>query len=117
MMKLLERFDQQKIDREPYRPAPVGVSSEEPRGGLSRFVVDPMLGPVYLQDVGMIFVESRDPANAVRREKFRFIQQVPEHAFQTAAVHEGKQPAPSFLPLSYFDMRANIRMVVDEPRA
>src|SRR4029077_7510174 len=66
VMKFLERFDQQKIDWKPYRPAPGGVSSEEPSGRLGRFVVDPMLSPVYFEDVGMIFVESRNPTNAMR---------------------------------------------------
>ena len=38
VMKLLQRFDQQVVDRKPHRPAPVGVAAEEPGIGLRRLV-------------------------------------------------------------------------------
>src|SRR5712664_2405899 len=87
VMKFLERFDQEKIDRKPHWSAPVGVSSEEPSAGLGRLIVDSMLCSVYMQDVGIVFVEPRDGANAIWREEFSFVQKVAEHAFQAVAVH------------------------------
>ncbi len=36
----LQRLDQQVVEREPDRPAPVGVAAEEPRSRLARLVVD-----------------------------------------------------------------------------
>ena len=38
MMKLLERFDQEIIDRHPDRAAPVGVAAEDVRLRFARFV-------------------------------------------------------------------------------
>jgi len=57
VMKFLERFDEQKIDGKPHGPAPVGVSSEDPRARVGRLIIDAMLCPVYMQDVGIVFVE------------------------------------------------------------
>ena len=39
-MKLLQRLDQQIVDREPDRPAPVGVAAEQAAVGLGRHVLD-----------------------------------------------------------------------------
>src|SRR6516225_10026620 len=63
----------------------------------------------------MVLVESGDCADTIRREKFGFVQQVPEHGYQMGAVHQRKQTTSPFLPLRYFDMRPDIRMIVEEP--
>src|SRR5215471_12802078 len=67
VMKLLERFDQQKIDGKPYWSPPIGVSSEDPGGGFCRFIVHPALYSVYMQDVGIVVMESGDRPYAVGR--------------------------------------------------
>src|SRR5262249_30641428 len=67
VMKFLKRFDQQEIDGKPYWSPPVGVSTEDPGGGFCRFIVHPALHSVYMQDVGVIFMESGDRPYAIRR--------------------------------------------------
>src|SRR5271170_3808705 len=36
MMKLLQRFDDEEIERKPNRPAPIGIAAELPRFGFAR---------------------------------------------------------------------------------
>ena len=43
VMKLLQRFDQEKIDGKPDRSAPIGIAAEQPGPGFRRFIIDPML--------------------------------------------------------------------------
>src|ERR1700756_4656387 len=99
VMKFLERFDQQEIDGKPYWSAPVGVSPEQRSAGLGGVIVHAMLCSVYMQDVGIAFVESRDRSNTMWREKFGFIQKAAKHAFQLAAVHQGKEATQPFVRL------------------
>src|SRR5262245_39913182 len=71
-VKFLQRLDQKKINREPDRPAPVGIPAEQPAARLRRLVVDPMLHSIYRQDIRVVAVIARKRADAVRRKEFVF---------------------------------------------
>src|SRR5687768_4772205 len=51
VVELLERLDEQEVDRKPDRSAPVRVAPEEPTGGFGRLVVHPVLRSIHPQDV------------------------------------------------------------------
>ena len=53
VMKLLQRFNEQKIHREPDRPAPIGVAAEQSGARLRRLVIDAVFRAVAPELVGM----------------------------------------------------------------
>ncbi len=81
MMILLQRFDEQVIDRKPDGTAPVGVATEKPRGRIARFVVNAMLAAIEHKDVRMFLMKARERANAIRRKKPALV----EHLLQNAS--------------------------------
>ena len=59
-MELLQRLDEQVVDRKPNRPAPVGVAAEEPAVRFGRLVIDAVLFSVDHQTIRMVRRDSRD---------------------------------------------------------
>src|SRR5207248_11567334 len=66
VVKLLQGFNQQKIDRKPDRPAPVGISAEQAGCRFRRLVIDALLIAVDRQTVRVLVVIARQRAHAVR---------------------------------------------------
>ena len=100
----LQRLEQEVVDREPHRPAPVGVPAEETAVPFRRDVVHAMGHALHVDLVRVVVVHSRDRADAVRREKLGFIQQIPQHPLQPLAGREwraagaGRGRRPSAAP-------------------
>src|SRR6266404_642822 len=67
-----------------------------------------MLSAIYLQHIRMVFVETRNGANAIRRKKFVFIEHEPQNAAQLILADDGKQS-----PLG-ISRRAHARDVLDQ---
>src|SRR5215470_18964951 len=65
VVELLQRLEQQIVHRKPDRPAPVRVAAEYAARRLGRLVVDPMVQAVHVQDVWVVLVIPRHPADAV----------------------------------------------------
>src|SRR5262245_49825880 len=63
VMKLLQRFDQQEVDREPDGAAPVRIAAEQPRARFRRLVIHAMLHPINLEDIWILVMETRDGAD------------------------------------------------------
>ena len=82
---LLQRLDEQEVQREPHRPAPVGIAAEEPAVRLARRVGDAMHLALEIQLKGIVGVVPRERADAVRREKLVFIEDIAEHALESLA--------------------------------
>src|SRR6186997_806752 len=91
MMKLLERFNYQKIDRKPDRTTPVGVPAKQPGLRFRRFVIDAMFDSVKLQTVGMRLVITRYRPHAVWREKLLLIKHKSQHPAQPISIHKRKK--------------------------
>src|SRR6266540_6872214 len=116
VIEALERLDQQEVHGEPDRPAPVGVPPEEPGRGLRRLVVHAMLLPVDVKHVGVLAMEARQRADAVRREELRLVQHVPQHSLEPLAAHEREQAALlAVLRELARDQLAEVIAVVEEP--
>ncbi|HYX59139.1 MAG TPA: hypothetical protein VE888_09030, partial [Streptosporangiaceae bacterium] len=86
--------DQQQVDREPDRPAPVGVAAEHAGGRLGRLVLDRVLAPGHVDRIGMLEVPARDGADAVRPQEPPLVQHPGQDAPQLVLVHQGQQPPP-----------------------
>ncbi len=115
-MKLLQRFDHQKIGGKPDGPAPVGIPAEYAALGFSGLVVHPVLAAVDREDVRVRRVKLRKRANAVRREKFFFIDHVAQDAHQLLAVDQREQPRGPFGEVWVLvHTRRKVRHVVQEP--
>ena len=83
-----QRPDDEVVDREPDRPAPVGVAAEEAGGGLRRLVVDDRLGAGLGEDVRPPAVLGRQGADPVRRQERVRVGEVLEDERQAVVAHE-----------------------------
>src|SRR4030095_6421360 len=88
MMKLLERFDHQIVQRKPDRTTPIRVTTKQSRARLGRLVSHPVLGAIHLQHIRMVFVKTRNRTNAIRRKKFVFIEHEAKYAAQLILAHD-----------------------------
>src|SRR5437016_2764213 len=88
MVELLQRLDQEVVDREPDRPPPVGVAAEQPARRLRRLVADPIFGAVDLQHVGLVAVHAGERADAIRREELSLVQQAAQDPAQLVRIDD-----------------------------
>src|SRR5262247_4591895 len=63
----LQRFDDQEVDREPHRPAPIRVAAEQPRLRLRRLVIYSVLDALDVDPIRVVLMEARKRADSVRR--------------------------------------------------
>ena len=63
-------------------PIVQGKSPETFTDRCQRAGFDAMLLPVDLKSAGVIAVKAAERPNAVRREKFLFVEEIPQEAFQ-----------------------------------
>src|SRR5579863_534676 len=91
IMESLQRFDQQIVDGEPDRSAPVGIASEQAGLRFGGFVSDAICLSVNLKLVRMVLVKFRDRADAVRGKKLGLIQQFFEYAAEAHRTHQAQQ--------------------------
>src|SRR5262245_53226940 len=85
VMKLLQRLDDQVIDREPDRSAPVRIAAEEARPRFGRFVVDRVELAAGGKDVRLIQMLARERSYAIRRQELRFVEHSPQQFLHSAA--------------------------------
>jgi hypothetical protein len=81
----LQRLQHQEIDREPDRPPPIRVASEESGVPLGRHVVHPIRDAHHVELVGMLAVHAAHGAKAERREELTLVQDVAQHPLQALA--------------------------------
>src|SRR5213080_2624397 len=72
----LERLDDEVVEGEPDRAAPIGVAAEEARVRLRRRVVDAVLLAVERKDERPFAMDLRERAETVRREEFPLVEHV-----------------------------------------
>src|SRR4029077_10863643 len=89
----LKGFNQEVIDREPDRTAPVGVPAKHPGWRVSGRVFHRIRLPANLDTERALPVDGGERANAMRGEKFRFVQDPAQKAFEALAVWKGEQCA------------------------
>ena len=87
-MELLQRLDQEIVDREPDRSAPIRITPEQACTGLRRFVGPMMLMAHDRDHIGMIFVMARRGADAAGRQEFLFGPHIIQQGFQAITTHE-----------------------------
>src|SRR5438876_602972 len=88
MMKLLEGFDQEVIDREPDRTAPVGVAAENAGLRFGRFVADDFFFAANRDRVGMRLMKFAEGTNSVVAQKFFRIEHAPQQTFHPMSAGE-----------------------------
>ena len=76
MVIAFECLDDEVIDREPNRAAPVGVAAEEVAGAFAGHVIHAMFLMPGDENVGLVAVDARDRAQSVGRKKFILIEHV-----------------------------------------
>src|SRR2546423_8218885 len=81
----LQRLDEQVVHRKPERTAPVRVAAEQAARAFARRIIDAELLAARAEDEGMVPVGARDGAEAIRREKLGFVEQVAKHPCQPLA--------------------------------
>ena len=93
-MELLKRLDEQVIDGEPHRPAPIGVAAEELADRFARFIADLVFFALEHQTIGVLGVPPRETADAEGREEFVGVEHNREDAAQAVFVDHGEQASP-----------------------
>src|SRR5215475_12082480 len=63
----LQRFDDQEVDREPHRPAPIRVAAEQPGLRLGRLVIYTVLDALDVDLIRVVLMEARKRADAIGR--------------------------------------------------
>src|SRR6266571_3275653 len=91
LLIFLERFDQQEIDGEPDRPAPVGIPPEGPGGRLARLVIHGIVPIARIKHIGMCRVILADRANTVVAQEFLGVQHAFEQSLQVIVTHDCQQ--------------------------
>ena len=56
----LERFDDEEVDREPNRAAPVRIAAEKVTRSLARDIIDPIFFVAHTEDVRFVAMDARD---------------------------------------------------------
>src|SRR5690348_16901349 len=92
-MKLLKRFDEQIVDGEPDRSAPIRIPAELRSARFRRLVVDSVLMAHDVQDVRMIPVIAGQGANAVRRKELILVEEIAHNRAKPVPVDE-REKAP-----------------------
>src|SRR5262249_28348285 len=88
VMELLQRFDDEEVDGEPDRSAPVRVATEEATVGLRGLVAHREIHVVVPIDVRVLFVHTRERAHAVGRKKLRLVEQALEEPLHAMAAKQ-----------------------------
>src|SRR5580765_6012022 len=94
LMETAQRLDQKKVYWEPDGTAPVGIAAEEAGGGFRRLIVNLVIDAGHIQHVRLLFMMTRERANAMRREELIFIEHDGKNARELFAVSDGKQAPP-----------------------
>src|SRR6266699_4524220 len=89
-MVFLERFDQQEIDVEPDRPAPVGIPSQGSGGRFTRLVIQRKVAILCIEVIWMRFVILADRANTIVAQEFLGVKHAFEELLQIGTAHEGQ---------------------------
>src|SRR5262245_34908865 len=116
VVELLERFDDQVIDRHPDRSAPIRVSAKESRGGFAGLIFDREPLPIPLERIWTIAVVLREGTYAIVGQEFRFVEHSTEQLLHAAAPEQRQQPAfalARLVPARH--QRRQIWTIVEEP--
>jgi hypothetical protein len=89
VMKLLERFDNEKIDRKPDRASPIGVATEKPGTRLPRLVAHLVYRAIQLQPIRMVEVMTADRANTIFAEELISVKHACEQSLHAMAAGHG----------------------------
>ena len=90
----LDRLDDEIAGGKPNRAAPVRVAPKQPGIRFARHIFDPVHVTAGVKFVRIFLVKLRQGANPIGREKFIFIEHVPEHAFEPFARGNRDQSMP-----------------------
>ncbi len=94
---LEQRADDQRVDREPDRAAPVRVSAEHPGVRFGGQVLDFVFLVADIEHVRMIQVIARERANPIRAKEAFFVEHTGQDAAQLVFI-EGREQQPPVDP-------------------
>ena len=116
IVELLQRFDQQVVERKPDWAAPVGIAAEEAAGGLGRFVVDAEARAADVENVGVGFVKFGERAHAVRTQELILGKEPLQDSAQAVGVDDRQQtPLAHAADFDPRDVLGELRPVGDKP--
>src|SRR5258708_4346073 len=75
-------FDDDVVDRKPHRPAPVGVTAEQPARRLGRLIVDNRARRREVELERLVAMAGRHRTNAVWRQHAFFVEHVRQYSSQ-----------------------------------
>ena len=90
MVVTLQGLDKEMVERKPDRSAPIRIAAEHAGRRLAGFVVHAVTFASDIDPVRVVFMETRDGTDAIRREKFLLVEHVGEHAAQAIGRRNGQ---------------------------
>ncbi len=115
-MEFLQRLDEQIVHREPDRPAPVRIASEQTGARFTRFIVHAVLAAARVQHVGLVLMDPGKRPDAMRRQKLLFVQHELQNLAQLIAIHNRHQPTLAGAGRIHArHVCGEVRAILDEP--
>src|SRR5262249_2399837 len=109
----------QVVDRKPDRSAPVRVAAEKPTVRLAGHVVNAVLPAVGVEYVGVVLVDPRYRADAIRRQELALVEQIAKNTLEAPARRDREQAMRAVLVIVVLLARhvlPELRPVLEEPR-
>ncbi len=91
---LNQRADDERVDRRPDRPAPVGVAAEHPGVGLGRKIADAVFAAAGVEHVRVLQVIARDRADAVVAQELVGVEHARQDTPQLVVGEQRQHAAP-----------------------
>src|SRR6516165_10607981 len=93
VMELLQRFDEQVIDGEPDRSAPVGIAAEKVGVRLAGLISDGMGHAANPEYVRVVLMDLRNRADAKVGKKLGFVEHALQQLFHAMTAKQGQESA------------------------
>ncbi len=107
--------DDQVVQREPERPAPVGVPAEHRGGGLGRLIVDPEAQAGDIELVRMVAMVGGQRPQPVRGQELVGVEQPGEQPLQAVGAGHAEQEPPVARLTAKQALFAELASVVEAP--
>ena len=108
----LQRLDDEMVDGEPHRSAPIGVAAVDRRRGLRGLVVDAVLLAIEIDLVRRSLESLRHRAQAVRRQHRVLAQHLEQHASQAIGVDDREERLIACLVLAHLEEAGAVVVLV-----
>jgi len=115
MVILLQRLDDQIVDRKPDWTPPVRISAKKPRLRLTRLIINPVFCSIDVKSIWIFSMKPRYRSDSIRRQELLLIEHNFQNPSQFVPVHQRQQAFHVGRCCRRFDMLAEFRQMIEKP--